>query len=211
MPLVPPSQEVPILHIHSAPDTQVPLLGGIGTGPSGAYMPPNDSIINVWRLNNSCTGTLDTIYNQSGTVGLKWTDCLNCSELFVYVTSDGGHSWPGGNQTTNGDVPSLQLNATDLIWSFFQNHSLNCNPLSIHEIESDMNISIFPNPASNLITIRSKEEILTEKNIKIFSIEGKLMLETASQTIDISNFNNGVYFVQIPLNTSSVVKRVIKY
>ncbi len=46
----------------------------------------------------------------------------------LYVTQDGGHSWPGADQTLVGDPPSKYINATDLMWSFFQQYSLDCDP-----------------------------------------------------------------------------------
>ena len=205
-----PSQEVPILHIHSSLDTHVPLSGGFGSGPSGAYMPPNDSIINVWRQNNNCTGTRDTIYNQLGTVGVEWTNCSNCSELLVYITSDGGHSWPGGKQTVNGDIPSQQLNATDLIWSFFSNHSLDCSPLSVKKYESNVHVTISPNPTKNFVKVFIDKNNGVPDKMKLLSITGKVIKETTSNTFDLSNCEKGIYFVWIELGKSNVIKKIIK-
>jgi hypothetical protein len=59
--------------------------------------------------------------------------------------------------------------------------------------------SIFPNPASNFITISSNIAI---KNIEIFSALGKRVLQRTSKelndnTIDISNFASGIYLLKI--------------
>lgn len=56
-------------------------------------------------------------------------------------------------------------------------------------------ITIFPNPAENVITIKSNEQII---NIKIYSIEGNLLKECASKNkIDISFLAKGSYLIEI--------------
>ncbi len=136
-----PSNPVSVLHIHSLPDRRVPYYGGYGTGLAGVYMPPIDSVLTVWARNDACTGTIDTIFNVGGVVGKKWKNCAGGSEVLLYTTTDGGHSWPGGNQTENGDVPSSQLNATDLMWKFFSTHSLGHTTFQIED--SDKSKKVF--------------------------------------------------------------------
>jgi polyhydroxybutyrate depolymerase len=41
----------------------------------------------------------------------------------LYLIKDNGHAWPGGQRGSRlGDEPSTALNATDLIWTFFEAH-----------------------------------------------------------------------------------------
>ena len=71
-------------------------------------------------------------------------------------------------------------------------------------------LTIYPNPSSNLITINSNSELLTE--VIIYDISGKQIYNTSNinsdlKTIDISNFSNGIYFVLV---NNQVAKKLIK-
>lgn len=65
---------------------------------------------------------------------------------------------------------------------------------SILPIEIKSKISIYPNPAKNLIQINSANLKLTAE---IIDIQGKLILTSTNSTIDISKLANGIYFVKI--------------
>jgi polyhydroxybutyrate depolymerase len=206
-----PSRPVPILHIHSMPDTHVPYYGGYGTGYAGVYMPPIDSVIGVWASNDTCTGTLDTIYHVGGAVGKKWMNCSSCSEVLIYTTTDGGHSWPGGNQTTNGDPPSNQLNATDLIWDFFSQHYLNCSETSVfNNKNTGNNIKVFPNPTNSVINIQFSNQAI-HYSATIYNMVGKKItyFENTNQ-IDINKLNNGVYLLEIKTDKERKMIKIIK-
>lgn len=191
-----PGRRVPILHIHSMPDLNVPYYGGYGIGFAGVYMPPVDSVLNVWANNDSCAGTIDTVFNSFGVIGKRWNNCASCSEVLVYTTTDGGHSWPGGNQTANGDPPSTLLNATDLIWNFFSNHTLNCSPSNIEESQSQCNLNsfvkVYPNPTKDFVNIYTSSS--KDFEIKIFDILGQQIKSVKNiNKINLTNLKNGVY------------------
>ena len=59
-----PERPVPLLHMHSKLNTNVPCRGGYGSGISGAYFPPLDSVFSVWSSNDGCTAL--TIVSNNG-------------------------------------------------------------------------------------------------------------------------------------------------
>ena len=119
-----PSRPVPILHMHSVGDEHVPYEGGIGNGISGIYNPPLDSVLNVWAANNFCNPVAVT-ENRPMYKITEWKDCRNNVSMKYYLTLDGGHAWPGGLRgSSGGDEPSSSINANDLLWEFFSQHSL---------------------------------------------------------------------------------------
>jgi Poly(3-hydroxybutyrate) depolymerase len=192
------------------PDTHVPYYGGYGTGYAGVYMPPIDSVIGVWASNDTCTGTLDTIYHVGGAVGKKWMNCSSCSEVLIYTTTDGGHSWPGGNQTANGDPVSTQLNATDLIWNFFSQHSLNCSNTSISESSLLENIKIYLNSAKNQIIIDIPEYI-SDFTVEILDLEGRFLLAKKNEKIISTNtLVNKTYILIFTSNRINFIKKLNK-
>lgn len=69
------------------------------------------------------------------------------------------------------------------------------------------NINLYPNPATDKVFIDLKN--LQADNIKIFDLNGKLIAEKSIKTstlvdLDVSHFNDGVYFYQV-LNNLSIV------
>ncbi len=66
--------------------------------------------------------------------------------------------------------------------------------ISANAEESSLNI--FPNPATNLFVMVTKGNVW----MKIFDVHGKLVLQknncSTSETVDISGFSNGIYFLQ---------------
>jgi len=73
------------------------------------------------------------------------------------------------------------------------------------------NISIFPNPVTNILTVKNTETI---DDLKFLDLQGKIYLHLSPKTetvnIDMSSFAAGVYFLQIvsynKISTSKVIK-----
>jgi hypothetical protein len=79
---------------------------------------------------------------------------------------------------------------------------------SIDEFSTDKDIEIYPNPASNLLTIKSDKPI---DKIELYDLTGKLLKTTRELNIDFSNLPNGQYIVTIYLKTKQKIeKKVIK-
>ncbi|GAB0157578.1 hypothetical protein CHRYSEOSP005_28570 [Chryseobacterium sp. Alg-005] len=81
--------------------------------------------------------------------------------------------------------------------------------LSTTDIDLDKQIDIYPNPASDFISIHSKEPI---RNVLINNIEGKFILQSDKKDrIDISAIPAGIYFIKAELKSGkSITKKIIK-
>jgi Secretion system C-terminal sorting domain len=68
-------------------------------------------------------------------------------------------------------------------------------------------ISAFPNPAATEFTITMKS---TDATVEVMDITGKLVntypVTMGEAKMDVSNFNNGVYFYQVKTSTNETVK-----
>lgn len=78
----------------------------------------------------------------------------------------------------------------------------------------DNSLIIFPNPTSEIVYINFVDTISKAKII-VYDTTGKIIMtneiENAdSNQINISNLNNGIYFVRIETNEKSVTKKIIK-
>ena len=84
-----------------------------------------------------------------------------------------------------------------------------------HPGESSSGIKIYPNPATDRITIEIKSQnILKNSLISVYDIQGQLVFEKSvlqkSMNIDISALTSGVYIVKLNNNTGVEVSRFIK-
>lgn len=101
-------------------------------------------------------------------------------------------------QTTDGS----NLTATKTISITNQN-------VGINEVNLSNQIVVFPNPASNVLTIKSAID-LTGMQLQLLDITGKVIAQYHNQTeIDISAIANGMYLLHIQTPNGSVVKQVV--
>jgi polyhydroxybutyrate depolymerase len=118
-----PARAVPVLHIHSAIDTKVPYAGGYGL--ANYYFPPVDSTLRVWAGIDGCNVTPQLITEANLYMQTQYMNCSLNTTVQLYLTKDGGHSWPGGLPArAAADEPSAAFNATDIIWSFLSQYQL---------------------------------------------------------------------------------------
>lgn len=75
---------------------------------------------------------------------------------------------------------------------------------------SDARVSLFPNPATDIIQIKSNE---TLQSVKVYNLEGREVLSqevnNTHVTISASELNNGVYTVFLQMQDGIVVKKLI--
>jgi parallel beta-helix repeat protein len=81
---------------------------------------------------------------------------------------------------------------------------------SIKEVPSTISMSIYPNPATNSLTI----EIVQKSEIEILNINGQT-IETiynndTKTTIDLGNLSSGVYIIKVKTDKGTAIKKFIK-
>lgn len=83
------------------------------------------------------------------------------------------------------------------------------NPLLVNEVVlSDENLSIYPNPSNDRVTISATS---TLKSATIIDLMGNEVLKTQSKTIDVSNLSVGIYMLNVQFENNQIVsKKLIK-
>lgn len=82
--------------------------------------------------------------------------------------------------------------------------------LSTPDLEFNNSISVFPNPATNLITITNLADHKIV-SVAVIDLLGKTVLnKNETNRVDISGLENGTYLVKIQTDNGTVVKKVIK-
>ena len=84
----------------------------------------------------------------------------------------------------------------------------NMTGIEPNELQEEL-IAIYPNPATNTLSIDGLEAYATTE---VYDISGKLLLNKTlnSQTIDISSLANGLYFIKLTTKKGSVVRKFVK-
>jgi len=106
---------------------------------------------------------------------------------------------------TNGSTQTLTITNINGDQAIYGN-----NVLSTQDY-IDTLFTIHPNPTTNYIIINEKTDIKIE-NINIYNVLGQELLTTKSKIIDFSNFENGMYLLNIKLKNSNhhLTKKIIK-
>lgn len=192
-----PENKVPVINFHSKVDPIVNYTGGFGGNPilASIFFPSQDSVLNLWVGLNNCFSR-DTIINGNGDNYdfIKLTDCACGIEMHHYATSDGSHSWPGGNP--NNNPVSTQINATDLLWDFFQNYTLGCFPAGLSEMPK-LEFEIYPNPAQTELHIEGVP-INFSGEFLLMNQQGKIVLKSGIVSkLSVSSLSVGLYYLLI--------------
>jgi polyhydroxybutyrate depolymerase len=122
-----PEYPVSVIAFNGMLDQRVPYEGGHPTinDTRGAYsyLSVNESI-SFWANYNNCSQIPETNISESGNIIVDtYKNGDNGTEVVLYTIVNGGHAWPGGEKGTNqGDEPTQEISATDIMWEFFKYH-----------------------------------------------------------------------------------------
>ena len=98
--------------------------GAIAPGSMDQAVP---DILNAWAGRNGCSTTPSDTTVSDDTTKIAFS-CPPGADVQLYRTEGGGHAWPGSQQSValssiTGKT-TMTIDATQLIWAFFQKHPL---------------------------------------------------------------------------------------
>ena len=185
---------------------------------------------NVNETNNSIFNLTDTIYFDNGTHGtynvdypdvltpvnggvstLKYTNnstsssAVYFSGMFPSGTVNGKLIYVGFPLESIYDVTKRNDVFNDC-WTFFFSNVVT----GINNIEENKAV-IYPNPTKGMVKVNTEDEIL---EIEVLNIQGQVVKsiigESTFESIDISELNDGIYFLKIKTEKKSFSKKIIK-
>jgi polyhydroxybutyrate depolymerase len=129
-----PTRTMPLLEFHGTGDPIVPYNGRPAQNELGVMQ-----WLGGWAQRDGCAPTPITTPMKDGIAMETWTRCQDGANLVHYTLSDGVHVWPTalppGSSTLNNahrhvDLPvsDTSLDATSIIWHFFEDHTLPTSP-----------------------------------------------------------------------------------
>jgi len=212
MPTCNPDRVLPFMQIHGTADNTVQYNGD---GVSSSI--PN--LVNFWLGKSACgppysfafadVPNIDTTDNSTA-INYKYS----CNDELIgeqYIVENGEHTWPGASFTILG-VTNQDFEASEVIWEFFSQFSCESPApivVGLDEKNLENEISILPNPFKNIIQIETEFKFHT---IEIFNTAGLLMKSMATNTnqLDLSELDNGIYYLQLNGEEESFIKTLIK-
>jgi hypothetical protein len=168
--------------------------------------PPNDTI---YRL------VIDSVINKNiDGIPLKEyrTTALDYCQFFNYGGSFmdriGGFDWlfPRTAIFPEAGGPIRCYKDSQIDTSF---QTIACDyilPTLISELTDKYDIEIYPNPTSNILTIKASQPI---NKIELYDLTGRLLVTTNNLTLDFSKLAYGQYIIKIHFKTGENIERKI--
>jgi hypothetical protein len=171
---------------------------------------------------NGCTSLLakTVTVNPVPVVNVVSSTSITCAGETVTLSANGGLTYSWNTGSTNSVIVVNPVSTTS--YSVTGANVFNCSAstqitqvvsecTSLNEKLTELNYSIFPNPAVNEIKISYAEQ--SSVSVKFFNMIGSVVLEltnySSNSVIDVSQLSKGVYFVQINFGNKLNTKKII--
>jgi polyhydroxybutyrate depolymerase len=209
-----PSRSVPIISFHSYQDQNIKYYGGVTTGATGTYFPPQDSMFSVISSNYACVVKKEILFQNINKYDhFRYSNCLCNSVIEQYVSYDGEHSWAGG-LATGGTTVSNQFSATYLMWKFFQNYTTSCGSVNglIENEDQRETLQLYPNPTDGFLTAYLAVD---EYDVIVFNQIGEVVkvhhATKEQKQLNCAELPKGLYLIQIKTAKNTMTQKFIKY
>lgn len=184
-------------------------------GPSGAWDDPSPTM--TWDNKGEYKLTAELVIGSSAATSTFSAKLENVSTgVSTAIAVKTGIYMPLYNAIVSGDPAQgahFYLHAQNLGNNLGPNTYFNkfvignASTLSTPKI-SNVNFSVYPNPADDILNISSLNEITS---IKVTSITGKTIFsQEGGNSLDISSLSKGIYFLTVTSNDASSTKKFIK-
>ena len=201
-----PQHPTPVLQIHGTADGTVPYDGDT------TWTKSIDDVLQYWVNFNNCNSipTVSHVPDINTTDGstvdyIVYSEGNNCVTTEHFKVFNGDHDWPGvwGN---------MDIDASVEVWKFFSKYNINglngCGTSTINENAIERKeIHVFPNPASESITIIM--DVSESLEYYIYSSSGVQvlsgMVDNNNKTIDISELDPGIFFLRFNTQTIKLI------
>ena len=120
---------IPFVGMHGTADPLSPCDGGEvasgqGVAKSTAWTMNFWATVNDCNLTPAITNMAPTVNDGTNVDQYTYTNSAGQIRVVYYVVQGMGHQWPPSEVISDlGGPTSLNINATDVIWDFFSNHS----------------------------------------------------------------------------------------
>ncbi len=158
-------------------------------------------------------GDDELIVSYSLDCGATWVDVYSNAGAALATTSPTGAQvrlYPRAAEWTITELKLPQLNGQSEVMFRFRGNSAGGNALYIDNVnmagtnvvsieENNLNVSLYPNPAQNVLNIELAEQ--EDLTVKVYTISGALVMDASfdaneAKRLDVSSLSNGVYIIE---------------
>lgn len=175
----------------------------------GSRVSGSDIVIQRFHKNGTYKG--EKVLNQS--IDLRHIDISYRDGFFVLAMQDAEPDSflninPIFKEAQNVlNIARFQIND----WDYLQSYS----PMDVKFVEEESNLFAYPNPTIDIVQINFTNENNIFKNFRVVSVSGQILFQdhVPDQNfvqIDLSSYENGVYFIQFEGTGKQEVVKVIK-
>ncbi|MEE1085459.1 MAG: T9SS type A sorting domain-containing protein [Paludibacteraceae bacterium] len=135
-----------------------------------------------------------------------WCFIIDIHSEKCYFVGCGRDRNPGGSVSTSlwpltfRNTAGIDFSTMEGLKFVFNNESN-----SVINMKSDLDVAVYPNPTSDLISVN-----IDNCTLSILSNEGELLKRAEESQMDISELPSGIYLLKISKEEKSVVKKIIK-
>ncbi len=208
-----PVHPMPVMEIHGTNDVTVPYTGNFPT-----YYGALEGV-EQWVMRNNCDPTpiITDVPDTNTTDGCTasryyYGGCDNGADVELYRIDGGGHSWPGS--PIPWDVTNYDMNASEVIWEFFNRFTLNGLTTSISSFDNMLELQFAPNPFDSELRVNWETEKMEE--ISVINLTGQLVyyktIESQEKelTINSNDWSSGIYMIQVKAEGQTYAYKIIK-
>lgn len=107
---------VAVVAFHGKQDEIIPYEGN-------EINPPVRDWVTAWAERNNCQDEPREDEPAPNVLEETWQNCDEKATVKLYTLDDVGHAWPGSDAySPGGGASQTSVDATDLMWEFFENH-----------------------------------------------------------------------------------------
>lgn len=157
---------------------------------------------------------VDSVYYQGGRKHIRFSrshGALSPTEKILMIEGIGTTANTFLHPDSPGFIDYMTCQHKDGQINFANNHPEwqgDCTPsvANLEDIENEL-FELYPNPTSGDLNIETNGQL---EHVTIYSVTGAVVLESTSSSINISNLQNGVYYVKVNSEGQILSKKVIK-
>jgi len=146
--------------------------------------------------------------------GHQLAHIINPGEVMHFSIANAQNSRDLGASDLAGATDMMDRNINTSVCGTGAMTASDCFSLSVNEVSLSENISIYPNPVKHNLNILAASNLQLEF-ATIFDVKGRRIITkdlnsaNSLNTIDVSQFQAGVYFIKIDMDTISTTKKFI--
>lgn len=168
--------------------------------------------VGISRIENSDCGLIQKSTTNGGFIWRHRYDYNERTDFFIDFaeTQDKGFIITGaasyGGQSTGQDTWLLKLDSNGCLMP-------GCLEVGIEEAEQEMGITLYPNPTTDRLFIKTEQSQKRPLKFSLYNMQGKLIIQehlvAEYESFDLSSLSTGVYLVHIIDNNGKKVSRKI--